>query len=597
MESLTSSPVASAAANGYHLPPMDARAWMVRLVVGVGLALALAMPAAAQTPTPTPTPAGAPKILLAFDASGSMLTDDGAGTRKIDAAKDAAVALLDSLPDSTEIGLRVYGGTLPSRPIGPACRDSKLVMPIGPRGRNKAELEQQIRSFRARGRTPIAYALEQAATDLGDSGARTIVLVSDGKDTCQPPSPCSVAQRVAKGGVEMRIQAIGFNVDPEAREELQCIASRGRRRLPRRDRRREPARGAAGPLHAGAARVPAQGQGDQGRPRRAPRHAAHPRPVHRPAAARLRALVRDRAQARRDAEGQPVVHPARPRRREQRRRNRRWTSSRPTSTSPPPRTRRPATTRCSPAAGYVGGRRRRLAPDRRRRAGRRRQAVQQARPLLPQARARGQLGEGALQRHRRAAVHVGDAGRDPRPRSRREGPAGTAGPGAARGHDHARGAAEHGPAGAGRRRAGRARFRRRRACSCGGGGHEGRDHGRRAAAGVPGARAGAGRHAGRRRRLVQHRAAAQARALCRHGRRRRDRVLEGRDRQGPDPASPGDGRHVRDRDRLLRERLPARASTTSTTSSTSGARCASRSATSTTGAMRRPSSRATTRPA
>ena len=227
MESLTSSPVASAAANGYHLPPMDARAWMVRLVVGVGLALALAMPAAAQTPTPTPTPAGAPKILLAFDASGSMLTDDGAGTRKIDAAKDAAVALLDSLPDSTEIGLRVYGGTLPSRPIGPACRDSKLVMPLGPAGRNKAELEQQIRSFRARGRTPIAYALEQAATDLGDSGARTIVLVSDGKDTCQPPSPCSVAQRVAKGGVEMRIQAIGFNVDPEAREELQCIASAG----------------------------------------------------------------------------------------------------------------------------------------------------------------------------------------------------------------------------------------------------------------------------------------------------------------------------------------------------------------------------------
>ena len=224
-------PLASLAGNGYHLGPMDARAWMVRLVLGVGLALAVAGPAGAQTPTPTATPAaaptGAPKILLAFDASGSMLTDDGNGTRKIDAAKDAAVALLDSLPDSTEIGLRVYGGTLPSRPIGPACRDSKLVLPIGRVDRNRAQAEQQIRSFRGRGRTPIAYALEQAATDLGTSGSRTIVLVSDGKDTCQPPSPCSVAQRVAKGGVEMRIQAIGFNVDQEARQELQCIASAG----------------------------------------------------------------------------------------------------------------------------------------------------------------------------------------------------------------------------------------------------------------------------------------------------------------------------------------------------------------------------------
>lgn len=204
---------------------------MVRLAVGVGLAVALGTPASAQTPTPTPTPTpaatGAPKILLAFDASGSMLTDDGNGTRKIDAAKDAAVALLGSLPDSTEIGLRVYGGTLPSRPIGPACRDSKLVLPLGRVDRNQAQAEQQIRSFRARGRTPIAYALEQAATDLGSSGSRTIVLVSDGKDTCQPPSPCQVAQRIAKGGVEMRIQAIGFNVDQEAREELQCIAAAG----------------------------------------------------------------------------------------------------------------------------------------------------------------------------------------------------------------------------------------------------------------------------------------------------------------------------------------------------------------------------------
>ena len=222
-------PLASLASNGYHLTPMDARAWMVRLALGVGLALAVAGPAGAQTPTPTPTatPTGAPKILLAFDASGSMLTDDGNGTRKIDAAKDAAVALLDTLPDSTEIGLRVYGGTLPSRPIGPACRDSKLVLPMGRVDRNKAQAEQQIRSFRGRGRTPIAYALEQAATDLGTGSSRTIVLVSDGKDTCQPPSPCSVAQRVAKGGVEMRIQAIGFNVDPEARAELECIASAG----------------------------------------------------------------------------------------------------------------------------------------------------------------------------------------------------------------------------------------------------------------------------------------------------------------------------------------------------------------------------------
>ena len=209
---------------------MDARAWMVRLALGVGLAGGFVAAAQAQTATPTPTPpqlsgTGAPKILLAFDASGSMLTDDGNGTPKIDAAKEAAVALLSTLPDSTQLGLRVYGGTLPSRPIDKACKDSSLVLPIGRVDAGGAE--EKIRSFKARGRTPIAYALQEAAKDLGDTGSRTIVLVSDGKDTCQPPSPCAVAQEISKGGVVMRIQAIGFNVDQDAKRELECIANAG----------------------------------------------------------------------------------------------------------------------------------------------------------------------------------------------------------------------------------------------------------------------------------------------------------------------------------------------------------------------------------
>ncbi|MBW3653517.1 MAG: VWA domain-containing protein [Actinobacteria bacterium] len=169
--------------------------------------------------------AGPPRIVLAFDASESMKTDYGDGRSKIAAAQDAAVALLEELPSQTLVGLRVFGGSRPSRPIGPACRDSKLVLPIGPLDRDGAE--RQIRSFKAIGRTPIAHALEQAAEDLGDSGSRTIVLVSDGKDTCVPPQPCEVAERIAKGGVEMRIQAIGLDVKPDARRQLQCIASAG----------------------------------------------------------------------------------------------------------------------------------------------------------------------------------------------------------------------------------------------------------------------------------------------------------------------------------------------------------------------------------
>jgi Ca-activated chloride channel family protein len=168
---------------------------------------------------------GPPKILLLFDASGSMRTNSGDGTPKIQVAQDAAVALLDELPPQTEIGLRVFGGGRPSRPIGPACQDSRLVLPVG--ALDRAGAEEQIRSFRARGRTPLAYALERSLEDLGDSGSRTIIVVSDGEDTCQPPPPCEVAEEIAQGGVELRIQAIGFNVDRAARRELECIAQAG----------------------------------------------------------------------------------------------------------------------------------------------------------------------------------------------------------------------------------------------------------------------------------------------------------------------------------------------------------------------------------
>jgi Ca-activated chloride channel family protein len=53
------------------------------------------------------------------------------------------------------------------------------------------------------------------------------VLVSDGGDNCAPPAPCAVARQLAKGGVALRIQAVGFRVAASARKQLQCIAEAG----------------------------------------------------------------------------------------------------------------------------------------------------------------------------------------------------------------------------------------------------------------------------------------------------------------------------------------------------------------------------------
>ena len=183
--SLTWFPVASPRANGYHLPPMDARVWMVRLALGAGLAGGFAAVAQAQTPTPTPT-AALPRPARRRSCWPSThrarcAPTTATGRAKIDAAKEAAVALLGTLPDSTQLGLRVYGGTLPSRPIDAACKDSTLVLPIGrvDRGERRGEdpLVQGARAhadrLRARRRRRTTSATAARARSCSSPTART----------------------------------------------------------------------------------------------------------------------------------------------------------------------------------------------------------------------------------------------------------------------------------------------------------------------------------------------------------------------------------------------------------------------------------------
>ena len=64
-------------------------------------------------------------------------------------------------------------------------------VPVGPL--DAAAITAQVSRGRASGYTPIGNALRAAADALPAEGPRSIVLVSDGEDTCAPPTPCDVA--------------------------------------------------------------------------------------------------------------------------------------------------------------------------------------------------------------------------------------------------------------------------------------------------------------------------------------------------------------------------------------------------------------------
>jgi Ca-activated chloride channel family protein len=165
-----------------------------------------------------------PALVLLLDASGSMNGDDGTGRPKIVAAQDALASLVRELPQGVRVGLRVYGHRVSNAPSDKkkGCRDTELIAPVAPL--RQGRMIDRVRSFRASGWTPIGLSLSKAARDLPAGGDRTIVLVSDGIDTCAPPPPCRVAREISKRGIGLRIDTIGFQVDPKARRQLRCIA-------------------------------------------------------------------------------------------------------------------------------------------------------------------------------------------------------------------------------------------------------------------------------------------------------------------------------------------------------------------------------------
>jgi hypothetical protein len=167
-------------------------------------------------------------LMLVMDASGSMNEADlDGGQTRLAAAKDALRGVVASIPGDTNVGLRVFGSTVSGdREAG--CEDTELIQPVGPLDREA--MLSAIDEFEAVGWTPIGYALQQAANDLPSDGPRSIILVSDGEETCAPPPPCEVAADLAEQGIDLTIHTVGFALkdNDQARQELSCIADAAR---------------------------------------------------------------------------------------------------------------------------------------------------------------------------------------------------------------------------------------------------------------------------------------------------------------------------------------------------------------------------------
>lgn len=162
-------------------------------------------------------------VLFLLDASYSM-KDKLGGQKKISAAKQVLETALSRIPADVNLGLRVFGQAFTGI-VELDCHQTVLLVPLG-KG-NRRSIIEKVRRVEPFGMTPLEYALKQAAeSDLRDiRGAKTIILITDGAETCGG-DPCRYIRTLPHRGIKLKVDVVGLNLkrDPDARSQLNCIA-------------------------------------------------------------------------------------------------------------------------------------------------------------------------------------------------------------------------------------------------------------------------------------------------------------------------------------------------------------------------------------
>ena len=154
---------------------------------------------------------GAVEVIL--DASGSMLQRLG-GERRIEIAKESVERLLgDVIPAGTPFALRVFGHR-----EADSCR-TDLEIPLATL--DAASAKAKVRGIAAmnRAKTPIGASLLAVKDDLaGVEGPATVVLVTDGEETCDGDPDAAIAA-LQNAGFDVRVNIVGFAIDDLALKE------------------------------------------------------------------------------------------------------------------------------------------------------------------------------------------------------------------------------------------------------------------------------------------------------------------------------------------------------------------------------------------
>jgi Mg-chelatase subunit ChlD len=163
-------------------------------------------------------------ILFLIDASYSMKEKFGGSDRKMSGAKQVIERAISMIPASINVGVRVFGQSFSGAPEID-CRQTYMLVPMAQH--NRGSLITAVRTIQPSGLTPLEYALRRCVEEDFSrcQGKKTIILISDGQDTCGG-DPCAYMTQLARYGISIRCDVVGLELkkNHKAQDELNCLA-------------------------------------------------------------------------------------------------------------------------------------------------------------------------------------------------------------------------------------------------------------------------------------------------------------------------------------------------------------------------------------
>jgi hypothetical protein len=144
---------------------------------------------------------------IILDASGSMKALLGKKTRWA-TALDVLADVVAKLPSDFSVGLRAYGHREPSRSPR-TCTDSQLVVAVTKL--NRDAVLAAAKKLAPRGETPLVYSILQTPTDLRGVGGGTVILITDGEESCGGDLKAA-AQKLKASGLDLTLNIVGFTL-------------------------------------------------------------------------------------------------------------------------------------------------------------------------------------------------------------------------------------------------------------------------------------------------------------------------------------------------------------------------------------------------